>query len=88
MVDVTTHFNYAGGTNCDMQEHFKCNGGKLTQDKTKLGGVNGLSFVIPLAAIITKDNLNTDGAAMCEGKPDAYLLDKIMTEEEVQQYFK
>jgi len=24
---------------------------------------------------------------MCEGKPDAYLLDDIMTEEEVQQYF-
>jgi len=55
-------------------------------DTTKLGGVNGLSFVIPLAAIITKENLD-DGMAMCEGKPDAYLLDDIMTEEEVQQYF-
>jgi type IV pilus assembly protein PilY1 len=38
VVDVTTNFNYAGGTACDMQEHFKCNGGKLVQDKTKLGG--------------------------------------------------
>ena len=55
-------------------------------DTTKLGGVNGLSFVIPLAAIITKDNLD-EGLAMCEGKPDAYLLDDIMTDEEVQQYF-
>jgi ribose transport system substrate-binding protein len=55
-------------------------------DKTKLGGVNGLSFVIPLAAIITPENL-ADGLKMCEGKPDAYLLDDIMTEEEVQQYF-
>ncbi len=55
-------------------------------DTNKLGGVNGLSFVLPLAAVITKDNL-ADGIAMCEGKPDAYLLDKIMTEEEVQQYF-
>jgi ribose transport system substrate-binding protein len=56
-------------------------------DTTKLGGANGLSFVIPLAAVITSDNLD-EGLAMCEGKPDAYLLDNIMTEEEVQQYFK
>jgi ribose transport system substrate-binding protein len=56
-------------------------------DETKLGGANGLSFVIPLAAVITSDNLD-EGLAMCEGKPDAYLLDDIMTEEEVQQYFK
>ena len=55
-------------------------------DKTKLGGVNGLSFVIPLAAIITKENL-ADGLKMCEGKPDAYLLDSILTDAEVQQYF-
>jgi ribose transport system substrate-binding protein len=56
-------------------------------DTTTLGGANGLSFVIPLAAIIKSDNL-AEGMAMCEGKPDAYLLDDIMTEEEVQQYFK
>ncbi len=56
-------------------------------DKTKLGGVNGLSFVIPLAAVIKSDNLD-EGLKMCEGKPDAYLLDNIMTDEEVQQYFK
>jgi ribose transport system substrate-binding protein len=55
-------------------------------DTSKLGGANGLSFVIPLAAVITKDNLD-EGLAMCEGKPDAYLLDNIMTDEEVQQYF-
>ncbi|MFZ5819509.1 MAG: substrate-binding domain-containing protein, partial [Chloroflexota bacterium] len=55
-------------------------------DESKLGGVNGLSFVLPLAAVITKENLD-DGLAMCEGKPDAFLLDKILTEEEVQQYF-
>ncbi|HLO28409.1 MAG TPA: substrate-binding domain-containing protein [Anaerolineales bacterium] len=55
-------------------------------DTTKLGGANGLSFVIPLAAVITKDNL-ADGLKMCEGKPDAYLLDNIMTDDEVQQYF-
>jgi ribose transport system substrate-binding protein len=55
-------------------------------DESKLGGANGLSFVLPLAAVITKENLD-DGLAMCEGKPDAYLLDKILTDEEVQQYF-
>ncbi len=55
-------------------------------DATKLAGSNGLSFVIPLAAVITKDNL-ADGLKMCEGKPDAYLLDNIMTDDEVQQYF-
>ena len=54
---------------------------------TKLGGSNGLSFVIPLAAVITSDNLD-EGLAMCDGKPDAYLLDNIMTDAEVQQYFK
>jgi len=56
-------------------------------DTTKLGGVNGLSFVIPLAAVITSENLD-EGLAMCEGKPDAFLLDDIMTDEEVQQFFK
>src|SRR5215217_4996142 len=55
---------------------------------SKLGGANGLSFVIPLAAVITKDNLD-EGLAMCEGKPDAYLLDDILTDEEVvSTYFK
>jgi ribose transport system substrate-binding protein len=56
-------------------------------DTTKLGGANGLSFVLPLAAIITQENLE-EGLAMCEGKPDAFLLDDILTDEEVQQFFK
>jgi ribose transport system substrate-binding protein len=55
-------------------------------DATKLGGANGLSFVLPLAAVITSSNL-ADGLKMCDGKPDAYLLDKILTDDEVQQYF-
>jgi ribose transport system substrate-binding protein len=55
-------------------------------DTTKLGGANGLSFVLPLAAVITKDNLE-EGLKMCEGKPDAFLLDDILTNDEVQQYF-
>jgi ribose transport system substrate-binding protein len=57
-------------------------------DKSKLGGANGLSFVIPLAAVITKDNLD-EGLKMCEGKPDAYLLDNIMTDDQVlSTYFQ
>ena len=55
-------------------------------DESKLGGANGLSFVLPLAAVITSDNLD-EGLAMCEGQPDAYLLDDILTEEEVQEFF-
>ena len=56
-------------------------------DTAKLGGANGLSFVLPLVEVITSENL-ADGLAMCEGKPDAFLLDDILTEEEVQAYFK
>jgi len=57
-------------------------------DKSKLGGSNGLSFVLPVAAVITKDNL-ADGMKMCEGKPDAYLLDSILTDDQVlSTYFK
>jgi ribose transport system substrate-binding protein len=55
-------------------------------DTSKLGGANGLSFVLPFAAVITSDNLD-EGMAMCEGKPDAWLLDDILTDEEVQKYF-
>lgn len=56
-------------------------------DESKLGGANGLSFVLPLAAVITSDNLE-EGLAMCEGKPDSYLIDNILTEEEVNEYFQ
>jgi len=55
-------------------------------DESKLGGTNGMSFVLPLAAVITSENLD-EGLAMCEGKPDAWLLDDILTDEEVQQFF-
>jgi ribose transport system substrate-binding protein len=56
-------------------------------DESMLGGANGLSFVLPLAAVITSENLD-EGLAMCEGQPDAYLLDDILTDEEVvSEYF-
>ena len=61
--------------------------GKEVNEST-LGGENGLSFVLPVAAVITSENLD-EGLAMCEGKPDAYLLDAILTDEEVlSTYFK
>lgn len=56
-------------------------------DTTKLGGANGLSFVIPIPVIVTKDNFQ-EVYAQCADKPAAYLLDGIMTDEEVQQYFQ
>src|SRR5215216_6628679 len=59
-----------------------------TLNESKLGGANGLSFVLPVAAVITSENLD-EGLAMCDGKPDAYLLDDILTDEEVvSTYFK
>lgn len=57
-------------------------------NKAKLGGANGLSFVIPVPMTVTSANL-ADGLKYCDGKPDAYLLDGIMTEPEVlSTYFK
>lgn len=55
-------------------------------DESKLGGANGLSFVIPVPIIITKDNLQ-EGLDICKDKPDAYLLDGIMTDQEVLDTF-
>ena len=55
-------------------------------DESTLGGANGLSFVIPVPMTITSENLD-EGMAYCEGKPDAHLLDGIMTEQEVLDTF-
>jgi ribose transport system substrate-binding protein len=56
-------------------------------DKTKLGGTNGLSFVIPVPVVVTKDNFQQVFSTQCAGKPATYLLDGIMTDDEVQQFF-
>jgi ribose transport system substrate-binding protein len=58
-----------------------------TVDKSKLAGANGLSFVLPIAVTVTKDNFAQVYAEQCAGKPPAYLLDDILTDAEVQQYF-
>jgi len=56
-------------------------------DESKLGGTNKSSFVIPVPVTVTKDNFQEVYKSQCEGKPAAFLLDGIMTDEEVQQYF-
>ena len=55
-------------------------------DKSKLGG-KGASFVIPVPFTVTKDNFQQVFQSQCSGKPAAYLLDGIMTDAQVQQYF-
>ncbi|MEA2573667.1 MAG: ribose transport system substrate-binding protein [Chloroflexia bacterium] len=56
-------------------------------DKSKLGGTNGQSFVIPVPVTVTKDNFQEVFKSQCAGKPAAYLLDGILSDQEVQQYF-
>jgi ribose transport system substrate-binding protein len=55
---------------------------------SKLGGANGLSFVLPVPVTVTKDNFQQVFQSQCAGKPPAYLLDGIMTDQEVQQFFQ
>ena len=59
-----------------------------TVDKTKLGGTNGLSFVIPIPVTVTKDNFAQVYKDSCTGKPATYLLDGILSDDQVQQYFQ
>ena len=56
-------------------------------DTTKLGGPNNMQFVIPIPVIVTKDNFQQVFDTQCKDKPATYLLDGIMTDEEVQQFF-
>jgi ribose transport system substrate-binding protein len=56
-------------------------------DSTKLGGPSGTQFVIPIPVIVTKDNFQQVFSTQCAGKPASYLLDGIMTDDEVQQFF-
>jgi ribose transport system substrate-binding protein len=53
-----------------------------------LGGANGLSFVLPVAAVHTNENLD-EAVAYCADKPDAHLIDEILSDQEVlDTYFK
>ena len=55
-------------------------------DPTKLSGQTGKTFIIPFPVIVTGDNFQK-WLDFCNDKPDQYLLDGIMTEEEVLQNF-
>ncbi len=44
-------------------------------------------FVIPIPVIVTKDNFQQVYSTACKDKPVTYLLDGIMTDDEVQQFF-
>jgi ribose transport system substrate-binding protein len=57
-------------------------------DTSKLGGANGLSFVIPVPVVVTKENFKEVYESTCQDKPATFLLDGIMSDAEVQQYFK
>ncbi len=56
-------------------------------DPTKLGGPSGTQFVIPVPFTVTKVNFQEVFTSQCTGKPTSYLLDGIMTDAEVQQFF-
>ena len=56
-------------------------------DTTKLGGPSGTQFVIPVPFTVTKANFQDVFTSQCTGKPASYLLDGIMTDAEVQQFF-
>jgi ribose transport system substrate-binding protein len=53
-------------------------------DKSKL---SGQSFVIPVPVVVTKDNFQQVYSTVCKDKPATYLLDGIMSDQEVQQFF-
>ena len=56
-------------------------------DTAKLGGPGNMQFVIPIPVIVTKDNFQQVFDTQCKDKPATYLLDGIMTDDEVQQFF-
>jgi ribose transport system substrate-binding protein len=53
-------------------------------DKSKL---TGQSFVIPVPVVVTKDNFQQVYSTVCKDKPATYLLDGIMSDADVQQFF-
>jgi ribose transport system substrate-binding protein len=57
-------------------------------DPAKLGGESMTQFVIPIPVIVTKDNFQEVFTTTCQDKPATYLLDGIMTDDEVQQFFQ
>jgi ribose transport system substrate-binding protein len=57
-------------------------------DESKLTGQYGHMFTIPVPVVVTKDNFQEVYSTTCKDKPASYLLDGIMTDAEVQQFFQ
>jgi ribose transport system substrate-binding protein len=57
-------------------------------DESKLTGQYGHMFTIPIPVVVTKDNFQQVYTTTCANKPPTYLLDGIMSEQEIQQFFK
>ncbi len=57
-------------------------------DESKLTGQYGHMFTIPIPVTVTKDNFQQVYTSTCADKPATYLLDGIMSEQEIQQFFK
>jgi ribose transport system substrate-binding protein len=57
-------------------------------DESKLTGQYGHMFTIPVPVVVTKDNFQQVFSTVCKDKPASYLLDGIMTDAEVQQFFQ
>jgi len=57
-------------------------------DESKLTGQYGHMFTIPVPVTVTKDNFQEVFSTVCKDKPASYLLDGIMTDAEVQQFFQ
>lgn len=55
-------------------------------DESMLSGESGRQFTIPVPVIVTADNFQ-EVFETCADRPATYLLDGIMTDEEVQQFF-
>jgi len=57
-------------------------------DESKLTGQYGHMFTIPVPVTVTKDNFQQVFSTVCKDKPASYLLDGIMSDAEVQQFFQ
>ena len=55
-------------------------------DESKLSGPAGNSFYVPIPEVITNENLE-DYLPQIEGQPDGYVLDNILTMEQILSFF-
>lgn len=56
-------------------------------DPAILGGPNGRNFIVPNLPEVTKDNFDQQYFLICMGKPASFIMDTILTDEAVQEFF-